>query len=405
MFAINKTKIRNLTILVGSTTTVLAATIISPILPEMTTVFADVPNVELLTRLALTIPALFVALSAPFAGVLLDRLGRKPVLIASLLLYALAGTAGFVLETLPAILISRAFLGIAVAGVMSGFTTLILDYFKGTSLTHFLGYQGAFIGLGGMVFLLLAGFLADVGWRFPFLIHLFALIVLPGVIYAFDEPKNKLQEKEFYDADTSARFPVKAIAPIYITAFVGMLAFFTFPVQIPFYLIETSGVNSSQIGIALSLQTLASVFMALQYHRLKTKLSFYAIFALIFGVLSINHFIVALTTNYILIIIGLLIGGLGIGLIPPNNNVWLASVITPVMRGRAVGGLTSFMFLGQFFTPIFTQPLVEKFDISGMFTVAGLSTLLITLLFIGIALMRPEVQENKLSTNYSDNVI
>lgn len=71
-----KVFMRNLTILVGGTTTILAATIISPILPEMTTVFADVPNVDFLVKLALTLPALFIAISAPFVGFLLDKKGR-----------------------------------------------------------------------------------------------------------------------------------------------------------------------------------------------------------------------------------------------------------------------------------------------------------------------------------------
>ena len=175
----NRTRLRNLTILLGSTTTVLAATIISPALPDMARAFQDTANADFLVRLTLTMPALLVALAAPFAGILLDRWGRKPVLAAALLLYAVAGTAGFFLDSLMAILLSRALLGLAVAGIMSGFITLILDYFEGDDLNRFMGYQGAFIGLGGMVFLLAAGFLADVGWRLPFLVHLFALVVLP----------------------------------------------------------------------------------------------------------------------------------------------------------------------------------------------------------------------------------
>ena len=396
MFQLNKTNARNLTILVGSTTTVLAATIISPILPEMTDVFADVPNVELLTRLALTMPALFIALSAPFAGLLLDRWGRKPVLIAALLLYAIAGSAGFVLDSLPAILVSRAVLGVAVAGIMSGFTTLILDYFNGERLTHFLGYQGAFIGLGGMVFLLAAGVLADIGWRLPFLVHLFALVVLPGVMFAIDEPQAPQP-----DSDTENKgvpFPIRAVAPLYVTAFIGMLIFFVFPVQIPFRLSEQSG---SQVGLALSLQTLSSVFIALQYHRLKAKLSVYAIFLLIFIVLSVNHLIISLTADYTLVVIALLIGGLGIGLMPANNNVWLASVITPEVRGRAVGSLTGFTFLGQFFTPIFTQPLVEGMEMSGMFFVMGGLSLIISVVFLWIEMKRRSITNGKIDVESS----
>ena len=115
----------------------------------------------------LPLPALFIVIGAPFAGILLDKWGRKPVLIVTLILYGLVGSAGFFLDSLTTILISRAILGLAVAGVMSGFTTLITDYFSGPDLNRFLGYQGAFIGLGGVIFLLAAGFLAEAGWRWP----------------------------------------------------------------------------------------------------------------------------------------------------------------------------------------------------------------------------------------------
>ena len=385
MFALNKTGGRNLTILVGSTTTVLAATIISPILPQMTSEFADIPNVDLLVRLSLTMPALFVAISAPFAGLLLDRVGRKPVLIVALLLYAIAGSAGFILESLPAILVSRAVLGLAVAGIMSGFTTLVLDYFEGGNLTRFLGYQGAFIGLGGMVFLSLAGFLAEIDWRLPFLIHLFALIVLPAVIFLIDEPERKVRIAQETTTGQKPKFPWRALAPVYATAFITMLIFFIFPVQLPFYLTEVGTADASQVGVALSIQTLSSVVIALQYHRLKSRFSFFTIFALILLTLSINHLILGLTAEYIWVVVALLIGGIGIGLIPPNLNTWLASVVSDEVRGRAVGGSTSILFLGQFLTPIVTQPLVNQFGLAGMFIVMGVFALVLAGVFTGAA--------------------
>ena len=39
-------------------------------------------------------PALFIAIGAPFASILLDRWGRKPVIVAALILYGLPGTFG-----------------------------------------------------------------------------------------------------------------------------------------------------------------------------------------------------------------------------------------------------------------------------------------------------------------------
>ena len=374
---INKTKIRNLTILLGSTLTILAATIIAPSLPGMAAEFQEIPNAEFLSRLALTMPALIIALSAPFAGLLLDRWGRKPVLVLSLTLYGLAGTSGFVLDSLTAILISRAFLGLAVAGIMSGFITLTADYFTGEKLNQFMGYQGASIALGGMVFLLIAGYLADIGWRFPFLLHLFTFVVLLGTLFAIDEPTIQKQSKQQVMVDTKVAFPVKTTAIIYATAFIGMLILFVFTVQLPFYLLSQFSASGTQVGIALSIQSLASVISALAYKQIKSRLSFQTIFGLVFLALGINHLTIALAPAYSLIIAGLLIGGLGFGVFPPNLNVWLATIVPSASRGRAVGGLTSFIFLGQFCTPILTQPLVQNTGFTGTFAIiAGISFLL-----------------------------
>ena len=92
---------------------------IGPVLPVMSEAFADTPDSAFLTRLVLTMPALFIVITSPFAGYLVDRLGRKKLLLAATLLYGFAGSAGSWLDSLTAILVSRALLGVAVAGVMT----------------------------------------------------------------------------------------------------------------------------------------------------------------------------------------------------------------------------------------------------------------------------------------------
>ena len=59
--------------------TVMAGATIAPALPGMKLVFQDVANADFLVKLVLTMPALLIAIGAPFAGILLDRRGRRPV--------------------------------------------------------------------------------------------------------------------------------------------------------------------------------------------------------------------------------------------------------------------------------------------------------------------------------------
>ena len=122
-----------ITLLLASTLTVMAGATIAPGLPAMKAAFAAEENADFLVRLVLTLPALFIVLGAPLAGFLIDRFGRKRLLLFSAILYAAAGSSGFFLNSLMLILIGRALLGFAVAGIMTSVTTLIADYFTGVA--------------------------------------------------------------------------------------------------------------------------------------------------------------------------------------------------------------------------------------------------------------------------------
>jgi len=372
--------LRNITILLGGTCSVLAAIMISPALPGMAEAFKDTADADFLVRLILTMPALFVAIGSPFIGGLLDRWGRKPVLIVSLIVFVLAGSAGFFLDSLRVILVSRALLGLAVAGIMSGFMTLIIDYFEGDALNRFLGLNGASVCLGGIVGLVASGFLADIGWRYPFLIHLVGLFILLGVVFFIDEPV-KSKEKALQQPSNS-HLPLKKLVPVYVTAFMCTLLFFIFPAQLPFYLMDGNDINSSQVGMALALPTVVGLIFALLYKRVSDHCSFKAVAAIIFMSYAINHLIVSFSADYSIVIMGLMFGGVGMGLLSPNNSSWLASLTPVAVRGRAVGLLTSCVFLGQFFSPIVAQPFVTTVGIAGTFELMALASFCISVVFV-----------------------
>jgi len=241
----SKVRIRNFTIMLGSMLFVLTGVGISPALPGMSDYFHHLTDSEFLVKLTLTIPALIIAFTAPFAGILLDRWGRRPVILLSLILYGVAGSSGFWMDSLSGILIGRAFLGLATAGLMSGIITLIGDLYEGEQLHRFMGYQGAALGVAGLIFLALAGILADISWRYPFLIHLHAFLVIPGVIHAIKEPKIGLDKTEEIPLKMNETFPWKLTLIINTISFSAMLLIFLFPVHLPFYLTSELGTTGS----------------------------------------------------------------------------------------------------------------------------------------------------------------
>ena len=191
--------------MVVSTLTVMAGAIIAPALPAMHAAFSDLPNVDLLVSLVLTIPGLFIVLGAPAAGFIVDSYGRKRLLGVSTFLFALTGSAGYFFDAMIAILIGRALLDIAVAGIMVSVTTLVADYYQGETRARFLGRQAVFMNFGGEVFTATGGFLADVTWQTPFPIYLIAFVILPFAVIALIEPKREETEAAVLDSKTDRK--------------------------------------------------------------------------------------------------------------------------------------------------------------------------------------------------------
>ena len=70
-----------LVLLFASCLAVLGAVLLAPVLPRVQDAFAGTPGVETLTPVVLTAPALVIGLTAMVAGRIVDRVGRKRLLV------------------------------------------------------------------------------------------------------------------------------------------------------------------------------------------------------------------------------------------------------------------------------------------------------------------------------------
>ena len=152
------------TLLLVSSLTIMSMITISASLPDMSREFEHIANGQDLVKLTLSFPALFIAISAIIAGLLIDKLGRLKMLGFALVFYALGGTSGYWLENIYLILAGRALLGICVGISMTIVTTLVADYYEGKSRQNFAGLQLPVMSIGGIVFITLGGILADIDW-------------------------------------------------------------------------------------------------------------------------------------------------------------------------------------------------------------------------------------------------
>lgn len=372
------------TLLLVSTLTVMAGATIAPSLPAMRSHFAEVPNADYWVRLVLTVPALFIALGAPVAGIIIDRFGRKRWLALSVLAYGLAGSSGFFLNEIGWILVGRLGLGLSVAGIMTTATTLVADYYIGAARARFLGLQAAFMGLGGVLFLTLGGYLADVNWRLPFLIYLSAWLMLPLVLLLPEPRRASRAEARALETANPEPIPWVLLVVTFAIALLTQVVFYMIPMQIPFYLQQLSNANASQSGLAIALATLAAAASSLSYQTLKARFSFTALYAVAFGLMGVGYLVIGQAPGYGAALGGLAIAGLGLGLFTPNMTVCLTSSTPAALRGRILGGLTTSFFLGQFVSPLVSLPLSQQIGLAATYGLAGLLMLMLGAITLGV---------------------
>lgn len=362
------------TLLLLSIATMMSNVAIITSLPHLKDVFVDVEDIELYSRLMITLPSLSIALLSPFLGHLLQNIKRKISIFVGLILFSLFGSAGLYLNGIELLLLSRLLLGVSIATLMIVTTALVGDYFQGEDRHKYMGYQSAFSSLGGMLFLVSGGYLSDFGWRYPFGIYLIGIVFIPMVLLFIVEPKyNEVAESE-EQLHTN-------LFPIYILAFFLMLIFYILPTQMPFLMINHFGASGALTGAIISSAFISNALGALSFSKFKKHYEYKVIYVIGLLIISIGFILIGLVQNVHLFFITSPIMGFGGGLMMTNIMAWMLSRSHHTKRVKSSAYMSSAFFMGQFFSPIVFHPFIAFLHIQHFFIVigAGLLTIVIAI--------------------------
>ncbi len=371
-------------VLLASSLTVMAGATMSPSVPGIAAHFSDTPAAGTLARFVLTVPSLFIAVSAPLAGYLADRFGRLPLLYSAMLLYVAGGTTGLYLDTLLGILVGRAILGISVGGIMTVATTLISDYFDSHMRQRVFGLQAAFMAFGASIFVLLGGGLAELHWRGPFVVYLAPLAMLAFFARVLDEPGAAPGQAGESAAQAKARgrlryYPglLRFAAVIYVVTVTFSIAFYFMPTQLPFRLAGLGFDRPIFFAAALVLMTLATGLLSTLFERYKPYFRYHILVAIGFAGMGAGLGVIALAGGFTTASLGAVIAGAGLGVVQPTAMLWLMDRAPPAVRGRLAGGVTTAIFFGHFLSPLVSQPAAGVVGLPGAFIgIAGLLAVL-----------------------------
>jgi len=175
------------TLLLANVLPPLGTAVLSPILDSLIAPLgASAANIGLLISF-FTAPAIVII---PVIGVLSDRYGRKPLLVAALLLFGGAGTAIAFTTSFRVALGLRLLQGVAFGGLTPLIITSIGDIYVDTEEATAQGMRFMGSGLTQMAFPLLSGVLVVAAWQYPFLLYVLAFPIAAVVYRWFDEPAD-----------------------------------------------------------------------------------------------------------------------------------------------------------------------------------------------------------------------
>lgn len=339
-------------LIIGSCLPVMAAVLIAPVLPKMQASYAALPHVDILVPVMLTVPSLVLGLMSPFAGALVDRIGRKRLLLVAFLLYGVAGTAPLWLRSLYAIIGSRALVGLAEAAIMTSCTTLIGDYWDGAQRERLLTMQTVVSSIAATCFFMSGGALGEQGWRAPFVLYAVGFVLWLPALWFLHEPRfsESITDATIAQEDDST-FPLVAICAVCAITLVSAVCFYLVPVHLSF-LLDGLGVHSTErIGQAIGISSVATVIGAAGYPVL-ARLGVGRHLALAFALMCAGFLWLSHVTEYQTVVLAASVACLGAGAVIPTLVNWMMRTVSFAQRGRGTGAFLASFFLGQFICPL-----------------------------------------------------
>ena len=343
-----------ISLLLPITLSAMAIVLLAPNLPALLQEFASVEHHEYWVPMVLTVPALCVALFSPMAGILGDRFGRRRLLLAAFLVYAVVGIAPVFLRDLGWIIVSRVAVGLAEAMIMVLSTTMIGDYFEGPARDRWLAGQTAMASISALLFLNVGGFLGRFGWRAPFWVYGSALLMFVLVLlFTWEPARRDSPDAEIAQRDaSSAGFPwLRMTGIIAITVF-GSVLFYTAQIQSPIGLTQFGITDPARIGFLTSLASIGVPVGTYVYSRVGSKLPIASLLLIEFTLLAIGFLLMSRSGAPSGFLAGCFINQFGAGMLLPSLLVWAISGLPFEVRSRGAGLWTGAFSVGQFLCPV-----------------------------------------------------
>ena len=329
--------------------------IIAPALPSVRDAFNISTSDIGLVMAAYSAPGIIFI---PVMGILADRYGKRKVLLPSMLLFAVGGTACAVANNTETLLLFRFLQGIGACALATINVSWAADLFEDDERIKIMGYIGATQNIGSGILPIIGGVLASIAWFYPFLI---SLMVLPLGMYLLIFMEKESQEKIAKSANTKnfityawQRLNDKIVIEIvFMTGafiFIGFGALITY---LPIFLKDTFNTPETIIGIIVGSRAVMGVITATRLSIITKYFSYRIIIFVSFLTLAVGMLIIPYSNNQWVIILTTMCYGGAFGLLRPSLQYLLLEHAPTNLRSTFASASNFGLRLSQTLSPIF----------------------------------------------------
>jgi len=353
-----------------------------PVLSAIGAHYADNPHADVLVPMAMSVYALAIALFSPIAGLIVDRVGRRSLLILGLVAFASFGMAPLWVTSLEQLVLSRALLGVAAAVVFTGSWTMLGDASQGPRYARVMGMAGLVDNLTATGLYPLIGLLGESNWRYtswPYASALGMALILT-VVLVRQGPALPVRTDDRIHSHRRGLFRWGRLIPAAAFTLFASIIFYSPTVGSVLVLERVEVTSPETLGIVSGVMIgMTAIGSGIFIEVVRARLTMTVTVALAFA--ATGFLIVAgsgtphnKTVAGVLAIVGLVVAGLGCGLLLPAMNTWCTHFFTNENRGRGFGIIVGSFYLGVFLVPIAARLLVPR--VGGILAFfGGLSTL------------------------------
>jgi len=310
----------------------------------------DPKNLGLLVTV-FTFPAVILG---PVIGVLADRLGRKKIIVPSLLLFGLAGTACGFARDFQLLLWLRLLQGIGAASLLSLSITLIGDLYTGNRRTEAMGLNASVSSIGTASYPTIGGALATMGWYYPFMLPIVAIPIGLLVLFALDnpEPKGDRHLKEYLNNATKLLKDRRLFGLFTASAANFVLLYGAYITYLPQLISDVFKEPPATIGILLSSVSVAITITSSQLGKLSRKYQPTTLIRASFILYAFALFLLPFMPSTWFLLIPATIFGIGLGVGFPSIQTLLADLAPREYLATILSVNGTFFGLGQTLGPL-----------------------------------------------------